>query len=221
LYQGSWHQKYLRSAWVYVGNLDHSLTEGDILCVMSQYGEIEDINLVRDETTGKSKGFGFLKYEDARSCVLAVDNLGGADVCGRSLRVDHVENYRLPKHLQEKEEIATEQLTGPGHAYQWKELENEFSLARGQDLFAPLGAASTQQNGSDADDREAKRRRKEERRRQREEKEIKRKEKALRQSDREERRRMKRAKSRGGDSVRKHSKQKRKSRSPSKSPSSS
>src|SRR3569832_159999 len=74
---GSWHAKYASSAWVYVGNLDYSLTEGDVICVLSQYGEIEDLHLVRDETTGKSKGFAFAKYEDARSCVLAVDNLCG------------------------------------------------------------------------------------------------------------------------------------------------
>jgi len=38
--------------------------------------------LVRDEATGDSKGFAFLKYEDARSCVLAVDNLCGTKVGG-------------------------------------------------------------------------------------------------------------------------------------------
>jgi RNA recognition motif-containing protein len=31
-----------------------------------------DVNLVRDQTTGKSKGFAFLAYEDQRSTVLAV-----------------------------------------------------------------------------------------------------------------------------------------------------
>ena len=37
-----------------------------------------DINLVRDKTTGKSKGFAFLAYEDQRSTILAVDNFNGA-----------------------------------------------------------------------------------------------------------------------------------------------
>ena len=97
----SWHAKYANSAWVFVGNLDHGLTEGDVLAVMSQFGEIEDVNLARDEDTGKSKGFAFVKYEDARSCVLAVDNLCGVTLVGRTIRVDHVENYRLPKNLQE------------------------------------------------------------------------------------------------------------------------
>jgi RNA recognition motif. (a.k.a. RRM, RBD, or RNP domain) len=42
--------------------------------------KIEDIHLVREEDTGKSKGFGFVKYEDSRSCILAVDNFAGVKV---------------------------------------------------------------------------------------------------------------------------------------------
>jgi hypothetical protein len=37
---------------------------GDLLAVFAQYGEIVDVNLVRDQDTGKSKGFAFLAYED-------------------------------------------------------------------------------------------------------------------------------------------------------------
>jgi len=76
----SWHAQYMKSPWVYVGNLDFSLTEGDVICVMSQFGEIEDFHLVRDDATGKSKGFAFCKYEDARSCSLSVDNFCGIQV---------------------------------------------------------------------------------------------------------------------------------------------
>lgn len=56
-----------------------------------------DVNLPRDKETGKTRGFGFLMYEDQRSTVLAVDNLNGAKVLDRTLRVDHVRNYKQPK----------------------------------------------------------------------------------------------------------------------------
>lgn len=56
-----------------------------------------DVNLPRDKDTGKTKGFGFLMYEDQRSTILAVDNLNGAKVLDRTLRVDHVKNYKQPK----------------------------------------------------------------------------------------------------------------------------
>lgn len=132
----SWHAQYAKSAWVYLGNLDHQLTEGDILCVVSQYGEVEDIHLAREEDTGKSRGFAFVKYEDARSCVLAVDNFVGVQILGRSLRVDHMEQYKLPKKLLEAEEGKGAPDTGAGHAYKDKELSNQYSIHQGHDLFA-------------------------------------------------------------------------------------
>jgi RNA-binding motif protein, X-linked 2 len=56
-----------------------------------------DLNMPRDKDTGKTKGFGFLMYEDQRSTILAVDNLNGARVLEKTLRVDHVKNYKQPK----------------------------------------------------------------------------------------------------------------------------
>ena len=47
---------------------------------MFRYGEIVNINLVKDKKTGKSKGFCFLAYEDQKSTVLAVDNFNGIKV---------------------------------------------------------------------------------------------------------------------------------------------
>ena len=85
----SWHTDYRDTAYVYIGGLPFELSEGDIITIFSQYGEPTYINLVRDKETGKSKGFAFLKYEDQRSTDLAVDNLGGAVVMGRTLKVDH------------------------------------------------------------------------------------------------------------------------------------
>lgn len=33
----SWHDEYKDSAWVFIGGLPYDLTEGDIVCVFSQY----------------------------------------------------------------------------------------------------------------------------------------------------------------------------------------
>ncbi|XP_075040790.1 RNA-binding motif protein, X-linked 2 [Mixophyes fleayi] len=101
----SWHQDYKDSAWIFLGGLPFELTEGDIICVFSQYGEVVNINLVRDKSTGRSRGFCFLCYEDQRSTVLAVDNLNGIKLKGRTIRVDHVANYRPPKDADDIDEV--------------------------------------------------------------------------------------------------------------------
>ncbi|CAG7936394.1 unnamed protein product [Penicillium salamii] len=103
--EASWHADYRDTAYVYIGGLPFDISEGDIVAIFSQYGEPVHVNLVRDKETGKSKGFAFLKYEDQRSTDLAVDNLGGATVLGRMLRVDHT-RYKRKDDEEEEDNVA-------------------------------------------------------------------------------------------------------------------
>ncbi|KIW51459.1 hypothetical protein PV05_10176 [Exophiala xenobiotica] len=116
----SWHADYRDTAYIYIGGLNPDLTEGDVVTIFSQFGNPTHLNLIRDKETGKSRGFAFLKYEDQRSCDLAVDNFTGAEVLGRLLRVDHTrykkrddedeDTHRIDRLEQE----ATVQLNGNG-----------------------------------------------------------------------------------------------------------
>lgn len=106
---GSWHRDFDDTAYIYIGGLPFDLSEGDVIAIFSQYGEPVYVNLVRDKETGKSKGFAFLKYEDQRSTDLAVDNLGGATILGRTLKVDHT---RYKRKDDEEEEARTAAAAG-------------------------------------------------------------------------------------------------------------
>lgn len=101
----SWHADYADTAYIYIGGLPYELSEGDIISIFSQYGEPVHCNLVRDKETGKSRGFAFLKYEDQRSTNLAVDNLSGANVLGRTISVDH-HRYKHKEGEEKAEEEA-------------------------------------------------------------------------------------------------------------------
>ena len=37
--KSSWHTEYKDSAWIFLGGLPYEMTEGDIICMFSQYGE--------------------------------------------------------------------------------------------------------------------------------------------------------------------------------------
>ena len=76
----SWHDMYKASAWIFIAGFPYNLSEGDVICVFSQCGEVVNINMIREKETGKSRGFCFLCYEDQRSTILAVDNLNGIKV---------------------------------------------------------------------------------------------------------------------------------------------
>jgi RNA-binding motif protein, X-linked 2 len=117
--EGSWHTDYRDTAYIYIGGLPFDLSEGDIITIFSQFGEPVFINLVRDKETGKSKGFCFLKYEDQRSCDLAVDNLGGAVIMGRTLRVDHT------RYKKKDDEPEVDNTMGSSAPMEVDESENE------------------------------------------------------------------------------------------------
>lgn len=70
-----------------------------------RFGEIVNLNLIRDRKTGKSKGFGFVCFEDQRSTDLSVDNFNGTKILDRMIRVDHVLNYKPPKDTDDIDEI--------------------------------------------------------------------------------------------------------------------
>ena len=99
-YTASWHYKYRDSSYIFICGFPKEVTEGDLVIVFSQYGEIVDIRIVRDKKTGKSKGYGYLCYENQKSTILAVDNLNGIKIGGNAILVDHVEEYKLPKEFE-------------------------------------------------------------------------------------------------------------------------
>ncbi|OSD04560.1 hypothetical protein PYCCODRAFT_1443825 [Trametes coccinea BRFM310] len=136
--KGSWHDDYKDSAYIFVGGLHRDLTEGDVITIFSQYGEIMDINMPRDKETGKQRGFAFLMYEDQRSTILAVDNLNGAKVLDRTLRVDHVKNYKQGKIKGEDGE--------------WHEPDEQSFNAKPEIIMdAEEGSESSEESGPDID----------------------------------------------------------------------
>jgi len=94
----SWHEQYRDTAYIYIGGLNRKMNEGDVVIVFSQYGEIVDCYMGRDEVTGEPKGFCFVAYEDQRSTDLAVDNFNGIELCGRKIKVDHT-HFKVPKEF--------------------------------------------------------------------------------------------------------------------------
>jgi RNA-binding motif X-linked protein 2 len=109
----SWHTDYRDTAYIHIGGLSFELSEGDIITIFSQFGEPVWLKLARDKETGKSRGYAWLKYEDQRSCDLAVDNLGGAQVLGRMLKVDHT-RYKKREDEEDDDEQYNVRYEGTG-----------------------------------------------------------------------------------------------------------
>jgi cold-inducible RNA-binding protein len=73
---------------LYVGNLSYETSEGDLRDAFSQYGEVASAKIIMDRDTGRSKGFGFVEFNDDDSARKAMSSLNGTEFKGRSLTVN-------------------------------------------------------------------------------------------------------------------------------------
>jgi len=73
---------------IYVGNLSYETSENDLRNAFSEYGSVSKVNVIMDKMTGKSKGFAFIEMENDADGQKAIDELNGADLAGRNLKVN-------------------------------------------------------------------------------------------------------------------------------------
>jgi RNA recognition motif-containing protein len=70
---------------VYVGNLDHKLTELELMNLLAQFGPVKSLNIVKDGFTGNSRGYAFVEMTEAGHAMRAISELKGKDLAGRRL----------------------------------------------------------------------------------------------------------------------------------------
>jgi RNA recognition motif-containing protein len=73
---------------IYVGNLAYSVTEEDLKKAFEAYGEVATANVIKDQYSGQSKGFGFVEMPDQAAAQAAISGLNGKDLNGRNLNVN-------------------------------------------------------------------------------------------------------------------------------------
>jgi len=63
-------------------------TERELRAVFEKYGHIDSINIVLDQKTGRSRGFGFVYFEHQDDAIEAKEKCNGKELDGRRMRVD-------------------------------------------------------------------------------------------------------------------------------------
>jgi RNA recognition motif-containing protein len=77
---------------LYVGNLDFHTTENTLAGEFARCGEVEQVKLILDRETGRSRGFAFVTMIDEAGAQKAIAEMNGATLDGRSLRVNEAED---------------------------------------------------------------------------------------------------------------------------------
>ena len=73
---------------LYVGNLSFESTENDLQDLFEQHGTVNEVHLMMDRMTGKSRGFAFVTMNDNTQANAAASALNGHELNGRALTVN-------------------------------------------------------------------------------------------------------------------------------------
>jgi cold-inducible RNA-binding protein len=73
---------------LFVGNLSFNTTEGDVLDLFKQAGNVQSCELIVDKFTSKSRGFAFVTMGSQEEATKAVSELNGKELDGRALTVN-------------------------------------------------------------------------------------------------------------------------------------
>jgi RNA recognition motif-containing protein len=73
---------------LYVGNLPYEVGETELQELFGRAGVVESVNVMRDQATGRARGFAFVEMSTDAEAQNAITTLNSAQVGGRNLTVN-------------------------------------------------------------------------------------------------------------------------------------
>ena len=76
---------------LFVGGLSWDTTSDGLRAAFARFGAIVEATVIPDRETGRSRGFGFVTFENPRDADEAVKEMSGAELDSRTLKVNRAE----------------------------------------------------------------------------------------------------------------------------------
>lgn len=73
---------------IYVGNLSFQTTEDQLRDLFGAHGEVDDVAIISDRETGRSRGFGFVTMSNDDQAKAAIEAVNGTEHEDRTLTVN-------------------------------------------------------------------------------------------------------------------------------------
>ena len=73
---------------LFVGGLAWATDDASLRSSFETFGDISDAVVIRDRETGRSRGFGFVTFDDDAAGRAAVEAMNGATLDGRAIRCE-------------------------------------------------------------------------------------------------------------------------------------
>jgi cold-inducible RNA-binding protein len=83
---------------LFVGGVSWNTTDESLREAFEKFGEVTDAVIITDRETGRSRGFGFVTYQNNDDAETAIKSMDGTELDGRTIRVNEAkERERRPR----------------------------------------------------------------------------------------------------------------------------
>lgn len=89
---------------LYVGNLNFDATEDQVRELFSGFGEVQEVKIVMDRFSGRSRGFAFVRMISTEDAGKAKDSLNGQPFQGKALVIDWARTEQRDRPQGERRE---------------------------------------------------------------------------------------------------------------------
>ena len=79
---------------LFVANFNEDTTEEDLDELFRPFGKVRNVSIFTDWETGKSRGFGFVEFDDTRDAERAIEELDSRRWNGRHLKVSEARTQK-------------------------------------------------------------------------------------------------------------------------------
>jgi len=79
---------------LFVGGLSWSTTDKELREAFEAYGSVTEAKVIKERDSGRSRGFGFVTFENEDDATAAVDAMNDTELDGRNIRVDFAHDKR-------------------------------------------------------------------------------------------------------------------------------
>uniref|UniRef100_A0A060T6X4 Multiple RNA-binding domain-containing protein 1 n=1 Tax=Blastobotrys adeninivorans TaxID=409370 RepID=A0A060T6X4_BLAAD len=157
-------QQVMSSKRLFVRNLLYTTTEDELRQLFAPFGDLEEVHLVVDAKTAKSKGLAYVQYNNADDAVSAFEKLDGQIFQGRLLhlipakpkRTNHLDEFDLKDLPLKKQKELKKKFAAARQQFSWNSLylnedavretvANKLGISKSQLINAESSDAAVQQ----------------------------------------------------------------------------
>jgi RNA recognition motif-containing protein len=93
---------------LFVGSLSWNTNDAELEAAFARFGNITEAKVITNRETGRSRGFGFVTFQDEAAADTAMSEMNGTELDGRSITVNEAKEKRREKR-------------GPGGGARWRD----------------------------------------------------------------------------------------------------